>query len=136
MENNTNEQDTTTQPKIAKAKLKHAGDGYYYADIEGVNETFKVAVPSMGNQKWETGQEVVGVILPETNLFHICRDLHHVRKGTMFGITLKNDVDDEWTKVLVMEDFKPKMMASVSFYTTFYEEGEELGARKSLISNF
>ena len=127
--------ETKQQPQIAKAKLSFFNNEFF-ASIDGVRDEIKVAAPPMGNQKWETGQEVVGVILPETNHFHICRDLNHVRKGRLFGITMENDLMDDWTRVMVMEDFKPKMMATLSFYPTFYEEGEQLNARKSLISNF
>lgn len=127
--------ETKQQAQIAKAKLSLLNDEFFVS-IDGIKEKVKVAAPSMGNQKWEEGQDVVGVILPESGCFHICRDLNHVRKGRLFGITMENDLMSEWTRVMVMEDFKPKMMATVSFYPNFYESGEELQARKSLISNF
>lgn len=122
-----------TEIKIAKAKLSLDNEKFF---AETENGKIPVASPSMGNQKWESGQEVTGVILPETNHFHICRELNHVRKGKLFGITIENDLTSEWTRIMVMEDFRPNMMATISFYPNFYEAGEELSARKSLISNF
>jgi hypothetical protein len=91
---------------------------------------------SFGNQMnmYKEGVEVSGVLVD--NYFNICREFHHNRKGKLFGYIKENDKDDEWTKIVIMEDFRPKMMASVSFYPDSYEVGEELTARKSLISNF
>lgn len=124
-----------TEIKIAKAKLSLDNDKFF-AVIEGEKNKLPVAAPSMGNQKWVSGKEVTGVILPETNHFHICRELNHTRKGKLFGITMENDLMDEFTRIMVVDDFRPKMKATVSFYPNFYEAGEQLQARKSLISNF
>lgn len=91
---------------------------------------------SLGNKSYKIGEEIQGVLIDDK--INVCHEYNHSRKGKIFGFISKDDINDEWIIITVMNDFRPNLISKggIQRYETEYGVGEEITVRRSLIINY